>query len=230
MKYNATVTRVVKEAPHISTIYFTISGGVFPYVAGQYISVYFEQTVKKSGKAYSLSSAPRDPELSITVKNIGEFSGLICALKPGELIQISSPFGFFNSNDDLPIVAIIAGVGVSPIWSIIRNELDKNMNRTIGLYHTAAREDGLVFRSKVSELFAVCPNAKTHYYVTRELSLHTEHRRFSQEADLSKEICDASRFYVCGAESFVQSIWQQLMEAGVNEQRIVTEIFFESNV
>lgn len=230
MKYDAIVTRVIQESPRISTIYFTIDGGAFPYIAGQYISVYFDQTSKKSGKAYSLSSAPHDPELSITVKKIGEFSGLICALKPGQHIQVSSPFGFFNVNDTAPIVAIAAGVGISPIWSIIRDELSADNKRKITLYLTAPYDEELVFHDAVNDLFEGCENAEAHYFVTQEKSSKGKHRRFTVNSNLSSNTCAVSQFYICGSESFVRGIWHQLMEAGVAEQRIVTETFFESNI
>lgn len=230
MKHDALVTRVVQEAPHITTVFFTVDGGVFPFTAGQYISVYFEQTGKKSGKAYSLSSAPRDLELSITVKNVGEFSGLICALQPGDYVTVSSPFGFFNVNDSAPIVAIAAGVGISPIWSIIRHELTADAAREVTLNLTATHENELVFRDSIESLFSKCPHASAAYFVTREASSIAAQRRFAVATDVPAESLAHSQFYICGSETFVRGIWLQLMQAGVSESRIVTETFFESIV
>lgn len=230
MKYDAVVTRVVQEAPSVSTVYFTIDGGTVAFIAGQYISVYFEQTGKKSGKAYSLSSAPRDNELSITVKDIGEFSHLICSLKKGDHFLVSSPFGFFNSNDDLPIAAIAAGVGISPIWSIIRDELETTPLRELTVYLSAPHENELVFRQAIDELCAQSRHATAHYFVTRESSACAKPRRFVVSDDVAPRLLTEARFYVCGAEAFVRDVWRQLMEAGVDESRIVTETFFESTL
>jgi len=230
MKHDAVVTRVVQEAPTVSTVFFTVDGGAFTFTAGQYISVYFEQTGKKSGKAYSLSSAPRDKELSITVKNVGEFSGLICGLKPGDRFIVSSPYGFFNSSDDMPIVAIAAGVGISPIWSIIRDELETSSQRDISLYLSAPYENELIFRATIEALFSRCSQASAHYFVTREPSKVAETRRFKVTTDVPSDALATSRFYICGSETFVRGVWLQLMEAGVDESRIVTETFFESSL
>lgn len=230
MKYEATVIEVVREAPNISTVFFTVEKP-FCFTAGQYISVYFEQTNKKAGKAYSLSNAPSDKYLSITVKNIGEFSGLICNLKPGDKFTISSPFGFFNVNDNLPIVAIAAGVGISPIWSIIKNELLVNNERDISLYLTAPTLNELVFKDKINKLFAGKANARQNYFATQEKINQDliKNHRFSVSRDISKKAIEYSRFYICGSEEFVRSIWQNLMEAGVDENRVVSETFFESS-
>lgn len=232
MKHQARVTRVVKEAPGVSTIYFKIDFEPFTFTAGQYISVYFDQTGNKSGKAYSLSSAPDDSELSITVKNIGQFSGLLCGLEPGDTFVVSSPFGFFNVSDELPIVAIASGVGVSPIWSIICDELKRNTDRRISLFLTAPTVEELVFKKKIDRLFKQANRASCAYFATREDSAElfdiTLGRRFTVAEDLHTEHLSSSRFYVCGAEDFVRSVWRQLMEAGVDENKVVTETFFES--
>lgn len=230
MKHDAIVTRVIQEAPTVSTVFFTVDGGVFTFNAGQYISVYFEQTGKKSGKAYSLSSAPRDKELSITVKNVGEFSGLICGLKPGNHFTVSSPYGFFNSSDDMPIVAIAASVGISPIWSIIRDELETSVDRAIALYLCAPYENELIFRGDIEALFSRGSHCSARYFVTREPSEVAQTRRFNVKTDVSADSLAVSRFYICGSEDFVRGIWLQLMEVGVHESRIVTETFFESSL
>lgn len=230
MKHEALVTRIHQEAPNIMTIFFTIDNDIFNYIAGQYVSVYFEQTGEKNGKAYSLSSSPRDDELSMTVKRVGVFSGLLCALKPGDYFQVSSPYGFFNAHDDAPIVAIAAGVGISPIWSIIRDELATNAARAVTLYLTAPYENELTFRRAVDNLFSSSPLTSAHYFVTREASKVAEQRRFNVARDIKISALSTSRFYVCGSEDFVRGIWRQLMEAGVDEAMIVTETFFESNL
>ena len=232
MKHDAVVTKVTRHAPHIVTVYFTLCDGdapVYPFTAGQYLSVYFDETGVREGKAYSISATPWDDELAITVKDVsGPFSSRLCALKPGNHLTVSSPFGFFNVHDDTPITAIAAGVGVSPILSIIRDELKKDAARPISLYFTAPHENELVFRPRIDELFSIATRAQAHYFVTREKSSVGLSRRFSVSDDVSSSELAASRFYVCGADTFVRAMWCSLMEAGVDETRVVTETFFES--
>lgn len=228
MKHDAVVTRVRIEALSISTIFFTVDNKKYDFIAGQYLTVYFNQTGFKAGKAYSISSSPLDNEVSITVKNVGEFSGLLCALKPGDHFEISSPYGFFNVNDDLPIIAIAAGVGVAPLWSIIRSELVKAPAREVQLYLTAPTEQELVFHDDINIVFSRHDNTKAKYFVTREPSAKGHARRFEVTADIPATSLPTSRFYVCGSQDFVRAMWLQLMEAGVQEDYVVTETFYES--
>ncbi len=228
MKREAIVTRVRKEAPTISTIYFRVEGKKYDFTAGQYLTVYFDETGFKAGKAYSISSSPLDNEVSITVKNVGEFSGLLCSLKPGDSFQVSSPYGFFNVNDELPIVAIAAGVGIAPLWSIIRHELARSPAREVQLHLTAPTEQELVFHDDITLLFNQHDNVTAHYFVTREVTAKALQRRFAVHTDIPVTSLVDSRFYVCGSQGFVRAMWRQLMEAGVDEDRVVTETFYES--
>ena len=255
MKYTATITHVLRHTPRIVTLYFSVNDTrpadiinvanitsltnptslpTYKFTAGQYLSVYFDETGVAEGKAYSISATPWDDELAITVKNVnGPFSSRLCDLKPGDNITISSPFGFFNVQDDAPIVAIAAGVGISPILSIIRDECHNNPERKISLFFTAPKPDELVFSNDINKLFKTNKNASVQYFVTRQPVASTKdaiglRRRFSVDSDISEELCNKARFYVCGSEDFVRDIFRSLMERGVNETNVVTETFFES--
>lgn len=230
MKHDAIVTRVCQESPNISTIFFSVENKKYDFIAGQYLTVYFDQTDFKAGKAYSISSSPLDSEVSITVKNVGEFSELLCALKPGDHFEVSSPYGFFNVNDELPIVAIAASVGIAPIWSIIRSELATLPDREVQLYLTAPTEKELVFRDDINLLFNRHDNTKAAYFVTRELTKKVHNRRFVVATDIPATSLASARFYVCGSQEFVRALWIQLMEVGVDESRVVTETFYESSL
>ena len=83
-KLTATVRRVRRETDDTVTIYFEVPGYDFCYTAGQYITVFFDDSSTPEGKAYSLSSAPHEKWLSITVKKVGEYSGRLHDLRAGD--------------------------------------------------------------------------------------------------------------------------------------------------
>ena len=227
-RFTAIITRTVQETPQVMTLYFTVSGGVLPYVAGQYITVFFDHTNIKSGKAYSLSSSPSDNEMSITVKRIGLFSGLLCSLKRGDELRISRPYGFFNTNTHKPIIAIAAGVGISPIWSMIRDE-DVIARRPIKLLLSNKTRNDIVFRDAIAAYAERHHHIDVRHFITREAS--ELHHHITRRIDALKDIADHElehMFYVCGSSGFVGSIWRQLQERGVHEDSIATETFFEA--
>lgn len=230
MKYQASITRTVQEAPDVTTLFFTIDGAMHSYVAGQYIAVYVEVHGQRLTRAYSLSSAPHEKEGAITVKNIGVVSGYLCALHPGDSLEISDVFGFFNVENDLSIVALAAGVGIAPIWSIVKDEIHRKSNRSIELYLTAPRANGLVFKTDIDTTQAQYQHFTATYFTTKEVTPGAVSRRITIADDISVEALRTSQFYICGSEQFVRALWLQLMQAGVEETRVVTETFFESSV
>ena len=107
-KLIATVVGVLKQTPDVLSINFLVNGKPLPAEAGQYISVYFDDTNVTEGKAYSLSSCPGDENSQITVKRVGLFSNKICNLKMGDTFEISPPYGFFDA-----FIRVFAMIGLA---------------------------------------------------------------------------------------------------------------------
>lgn len=231
MKHQALITKIEQESPDTRTIHFTVKKGILDFKAGHYISVYMPEKYSGQCKAYSLSSAPFDDNMSITVKNIGEFSNYICSKEVNDNLIISSPYGFFAVENDLPIIGIAGGVGVSPIWSIIRDRLNLNPNANIRLLTSAKKPETLIFLTKIKETISKYSNFRGDLFTTQDKSTNPDfnNRRISISTDLSKDELNNSQFYLCGSEDFVRSMWRQLNEKGVDPTRISTETFFNDN-
>lgn len=224
----ATVIKRTLDTPDVVTIDFTVDGKPMDFTAGQYITVYFDDTDVRQGKAYSISSSPHDPHTSITVKKIGIFSGKLHNLKVGDTFAISSPYGFFNARSDKPIVAIAAGVGIAPIWSIIRYEYSRQRDHLpVSLLYSNKSKADISFRTAIDELSANEPSFLRQYFVTQKTDSECISRRIDIAQDLSGDI-DNRNFYVCGSADFVGAMWRQLTRAGVHEHSISTETFFET--
>ncbi len=228
MKLQAKVIGRIQETPDVVTIRFTVDGCTLDHIAGQYITVYFDDTDIKQGKAYSISSTPGGDSSSITVKKIGLFSDKLHSLKVGDSFTISQPYGFFYAHRNKPIIAIAAGVGIAPIWSIIGHEAITNKaDQPIKLLYTNKTADDIVFKKAIDGLVVDHDNITAQYFTTHQSESPYTKRRIV----VSKDIVDQSGsngYYVCGSQDFVRSIWHQLVEAGINEDLISTETFFES--
>lgn len=227
-KLLAKVTRRVINTPDVVTIYFMVDGKPLMHQAGQYITVYFDDTDVAEGKAYSLSSCPSDDESSITVKKVGLFSGKIHELQVGDIFSISKAYGFFNLGGDKPIVALAGGVGIVPIWSIIRDVCVNDRNRRVVLLYTNKTADDIIFRSDIQDCVKTNKNFSAQFFVTREKSKDAISRRIDLTADMTNEMLD-SLFYICGSVDFSRSMWRQLNKIGVSEDDISTETFFEAS-
>jgi ferredoxin-NADP reductase len=222
---------VVEEAPDIMTLKLKLADGTVPtYIAGQFITVYFPETKTLEGKAYSFSSAPHDATCDITVKKIGEFSGRLCAMKPGDTITASLPYGFFATEyPETEMIAIAGGIGVTPFRSIIHHTLKENPQRSVRLYHSAKYAAEHIFDDEFIALGATYPNFSIIRHVTQEDNPHDRVKKGRINIDSvipPNAIHNDKEYLICGSISFVRDMWKGLRAQGVPEDRIYTEAFF----
>lgn len=220
----ATVTRVRAQSPTIRTIYFLLAGGwKLEYTAGQYITVFIPGSSTPQGKAYSLSSAPHEKWMSITVKNIGEFSGFLCALKTGDSFTISRAYGYFNPATTRPLVALAAGVGISPIASVLKDEFHKSAGREAYLFYSNKSHRDIPHRAELDNC-----GATIRHHITASKSVPSTMQKGRIALDECVQAAENAFYMVCGGVEFVRDMWRGLTERGVEPSNITTETFFES--
>lgn len=221
-KLTAIVMRVVREARDVHTIYFLLDGGWrLEYEAGQYITVFIAGSTTPAGKAYSLSSAPHEKWMSITVKNIGEFSGYLCGLKTGDLFTISRAYGFFNPHTTRPLVALAAGVGISPILSVLKDEFNHDTTRFAHLFYSNKTPGTVAHKNALRGTTCAVTN-----YITAGKNIPTDMQR--GRISLDECVHEGAFYMICGSVQFVRDMWQGLAMRGVQPGDITTETFFES--
>lgn len=224
----AVITRIVRETSDTITLYFIVPECDFQYTAGQYITVFFDNTATPEGKAYSLSSAPYEKELSITVKKVGEYSGLLHALSVGDSMDISDAYGFFNPLTSDPLICFSAGCGLAPIWSVVKQELQRDTSRSAIIYLSNKTEKAIVMRSQLDACEKNHENTRVCHYVTRQQIVPETMRR--GRIDLDECLCQAPKnavYLLCGSIDFVRDMWRGLTVRGVDSATISTETFFE---
>jgi len=223
-KLTASVKRVVRESPGVSTIYFLLANGwKLEYAAGQYITIYLDGSSTPAGKAYSLSSAPHEKWMSITVKNIGEFSGYLCALKAGDTFTISRAYGFFNPNTTRPLVALAAGVGISPIISVLKDEFNHDAQRPARVYYSNKTTDTIAHKKELDNV-----PCDVMHHITAEQITPAGMRQGRIVLDECIKAGEDAFYMICGSVQFVRDMWQGLTRRGVLPENITTETFFES--
>ncbi len=200
-------------------------GSVPSFVPGQFISVYFPELNTPEGKSYSISSPPSKKTVEITIKGIGEFSNRLCAMRPGDKIIGSFPYGFFFSEqDDTDLVLIAGGIGITPFRSMIAHTLEHRPGRNITLFQSARTIADLVFDKELANVYGL----STHYFVTRDTvsSPRITSRRMGAEDIVDNCRSELAEFFICGSIPFVRDLWHGLKNRGIAEDKIYTEAFF----
>lgn len=181
--------------------------------AGQYITV---KTDPKDSdhlalRHYSLYSANTDKGIQFAVRrdNRNEHYGLVSnhlhdEVEVGDTILLSAPAGDFALNqalisqNDIPLVLISAGVGVTPILSMLEAQVTANPQRPIVWVYACQNKDHHAFDSKVNELLAATENVEKQifYFESGQLLDERYLATLTEPADI----------YVCGSMPFMESM------------------------
>lgn len=186
--------------------------------AGQYITVKTdpEDSDHLALRHYSLYSATSDKGIQFAVRrdNRNEHYGLVSNhlhdhLDVGDTILLSAPAGDFELNQDLiqqndiPLVLVSAGVGVTPILSMLEAQVTANPKRPIVWVYACQNKEHHAFDSKVNELLAAADNVEKHIF-------YFESGQILDEAWLAN-LPKPADIYVCGSMMFMESIIDGLM-------------------
>jgi ferredoxin-NADP reductase len=207
LDYEVTITEVRMETHDTATLFLDFGGAPPEYKAGQFINIdphqfpalralaAFLQEQKgrrELFRSYSMSSAPHEPLVAITVKDEEFLPGLtkyppllaphlIHGRLPGARIKVQGFMGPFTLPDDVHertdhIVHIVAGSGAVPNFSILKDALHRGLKlrHTVLCSHKTWAD--MLFREALEKLEATHPDTvRVLYTLTRE----TDESRFS---------------------------------------------------
>ena len=224
------VRETIIEAPGVTTLRLSLAKGSVPkYVPGQFITVYAPELGTPEGKAYSISSAPHEKTLNITVKDMGKFSHYLCSRKPGDEVEGSLPYGYFFSESRTSALALICGgIGIAPFRSMLQAGAQETPRRSMALFCSNRTAQDIIFKKMLDELQAANANVRVFHFLTREdaaapmqsgrIRAHRILAQLKNEKNLE--------FMLCGSIAFVRDLWRDLRAAGITEDAIYTEAFF----
>jgi ring-1,2-phenylacetyl-CoA epoxidase subunit PaaE len=232
------VISVIKQPTEVIKISFeTLNGKKLPYVAGQFLSLVFRNNNKELRRSYSFCSSPDvDEPISIAVKLVenGEISRFIHhQLVAGDVVEIALPNGQFIYQPDAKMKTVFlfaAGVGITPIFSILKTALVKETNSKIVLiYSSRSAYDTLFFdeiarwqaqyadRFTLIHLFSNAKNlmrARLNGFLINQLV--KENLKFNKE----DAIC-----YTCGPYDYMDVCRITLLGGGFKPHQIKRETF-----
>ncbi len=207
------------------------NGRRFDFQAGQFISVTFERDGGKGPRFYSIASAPRGDNRFEICLNLAPESGvasLLDALKPGDEVHFTGPFGLFTLREPLdPVSAFIAtGTGIAPIRAMLQQLYRRPYRGEVWLMVGVRREPDILYRDEFERLAR--ENAGFHFLpvLSRPDPEWTGLRGYVQQhipRVLSSK--DGFHAYVCGQRRMVEDVTRELMKIGYGPFDISAEEF-----
>lgn len=252
------VARLVRETADTMSVYFEPEdGGALPrFLPGQYVTLSLRMPgeMRPVIRCYSLSHAPADSYFRCTVKEasppadrpelpFGKASRHINRrLAEGELVDLKSPHGNFTLDVTrrTPVVLIGAGIGVTPLLSMLQaitagDTLLKSGRQAIAFLQFRSGEH----HPLKGELAALARQHKNIQIVTvysAPVPGDVLGRDFDLRGRLTPEIVQKSLrgsgydFYICGPGPFMESMVAGLEQWGVAPEQVHYEAFGPSSV
>jgi ferredoxin-NADP reductase len=151
-------------------------------------------------------------------------------IREGAEIGVSGPGGrfTFTGNEAMGLVLIGAGVGITPLMSVIRYLTDKNWPGAIDLIYCARTERDIIFRQELESLAAAFPNLRVTTTLTREPGVHWPGQRGRISAELLRRTVPDllnRRVHICGPVEMADDVRRMLLEAGAAAEQIRSEAF-----
>jgi ferredoxin-NADP reductase len=168
---------------------------------------------------YSLSAAPTDNYLRVTVKNLGDASSAVANLKPGTRVFFEGPYGTFVASKASRghVVLVGGGVGITPIRALL-DEFDPT--KEIDILFRASNEADLVLKSELDKL-AKKTGARVHYLVGPRSKHPIDAQYISKLVPAFKD----SDVFICGPAPLVDAVRAAAIESGIPKNRFHDEAF-----
>lgn len=230
------VTRVVDESSVIRSFHLEPADGLpLPtYQAGQYLPIRLQpgDAAPALQRTYTLSSAPGDPGLRISVKREGLASTFLHEhIVSGDTIDALAPRGRFviDATARHSAVLIGAGVGITPMVSFARHLLAEAFRlrhmRPVHLIQVARDAQVRAFGDELLDIAARAGDMLKMHIVQDDAAPGTLAGPLTVDALKSLLPFDDHEFFLCGPPGFMQSLYDGLRKLGVRDARIQAEAF-----
>ncbi len=238
------VARIVDESAVIRSFCLEPAdgAGLVPHKAGQHLPIRLAipGEARPVRRTYTLSTAPSDDCYRISVRRQGLASTYLHDdVGVGDPIEARAPAGDFtiDAAERRPAVLIAAGVGVTPLLSMLRHLVyeglrTRRVRQTTMFYAARTRAD----RAFDAELAALVADAKGAVRLVRVLSEALDGADCDAvgriDMALLRQILgfDDHDFYVCGPAGFTQAIYDGLRDLNVADTRVHAEAFGPSGL
>lgn len=152
----AILTRAVNENSRIVTL--TIGDPPFStWTPGQSLRFSIRQGEDWSPEhTFTISSAPEEGEVRITVKAAGPLTAALQNVAPGTEVRIRGPFGAFCKQvEQYPRITFIAGgIGITPFLSVLRHLVRVETQSRIVLLWANNAADDIICRAELQAIAA----------------------------------------------------------------------------
>jgi predicted ferric reductase len=223
MKVNLKVEKVVVEGPGVVSV---IMKGYHLDTLNAQGGQFFGWRFLAKGHflmshPFSLSAAPTEKHLRITVKDLGDHSRSLAMIKPGTRVFVEGPYGAFTAGRSTQphVVLVGGGVGITPVRALM-DEFQGGAQ--LDVIFRASKEEDLVLKKEMDYLaFNSGGSIRVHYLV----GPRKNHPMSAASLKALVPTFADSDIYMCGPEPLCSAVREAAEDLGVPKNRIHDEAF-----
>ncbi len=212
---------------------------------GQYITIRVpEQNNQTTMRNYSLSDKPNQDWFRISVKREigpsahtpeGYVSNLLHQeIEVGTILEVAPPCGEFflevTEKHQRPLVLLAAGIGITPLLSMLLSATEAMPEREIIVIHECLSLRLQAFKPTIDALAKKNTNLKVHYRYSDVIPKTENSNNLSAgviDLKLIKSMVPERNadYYFCGPQAFMANIYHELLSWGVPPNQVHFEFF-----
>jgi ferredoxin-NADP reductase/DMSO/TMAO reductase YedYZ heme-binding membrane subunit len=240
----------VAESATITSFYLRPEDGrpLQTFRPGQFLTIQVDVPGQQRPaiRTYTLSDAPNEGYFRLSVKRelqADQTAGLVSNwlhdhFKAGDKLLAKAPAGQFylELKGDRPVVLISAGVGVTPMICMLNALTASRVQRTVFFFHGARNRREHAFAAHVKSLAATHENVRIHFAYSRPSdgdrlgADYNSHGRIGIKTVQALVPNPYGDFFLCGPTAFMKEIYEDLVQCGVEIERIHFECFGPATV
>lgn len=248
------VDQLIKEAGDVTSVYLKPHDKkpLPPYKPGQFLTfgLKIPGAEKVVTRCYSLSDRFTPDYYRISVKKVppppdkqGVPPGLSSTyfneiVKVGDIIDVRAPAGGFHLDpfEHHPTVFIAGGIGITPVYSMLRSVLEHNPARETWMFYGIRNSPSYVFKEELEKMRREFPNFKLVVVNGNPEATEKEGVHFDKKGHLTVALMKATlpnmnyTFYLCGPPPMMTTVVKDLEEAKVPSDKINFEAFGPASV
>ena len=233
------VARIRKESDSVTSFVLVPIDGQPLSIAhpGQFIVSRLQVDLDKPPvlRSYSLSDLPGADHFRISVKggSNGIGSSFLCnRVREDDVLDVSAPRGGFTLRPgDNPVVLLSAGIGATPVMSMLHSLAADRSQRLVWWIYGARDRANHPFAQESRSLLKQLPRGRSYIVYGGPAAADQQERDFDASGHVDTALLERigvsrnSDFYLCGPSSFLQNMRDGLRTWCVLAENVHTEVF-----
>lgn len=218
----------VNQLKDVLEIYLAPTGPLLAFVPGQFVFASFDNAdVSKEKHPFSISSAPGDEYLRLSVKSLGDYTAQLANLRTGGRAILYGAYGFFGERHAVSVkseIWIAGGIGVTPFLSMLRAHVaqgDAARKKDISFFYCTKGAEDAVYLNEISSAIQKRGNAiRFINYRSNETGVINADTIETQVGGLA-----GKNIFICGPKGMMDSFISQFIAKGIRPMNIISEDF-----